>query len=71
MNLQKGKYIKVMSLCYNQKELMIHVAVEGEGEVVVGKSKVVCTTGWSVMQNTEREKKTGREGEDQYLFGKF
>lgn len=49
---------------------MIDVAVEGEGEVVVGKSKVVCTTGWSVMQNTEREK-TGREGEDQYLFGKF
>lgn len=36
MNMQKGRYIKIRDLCYNQKELLINMVMEGEGEVVVG-----------------------------------
>lgn len=40
MNMQKGRYIKIRDLCYNQKELLISMVIEGVGEVV----------GWLVMQ---------------------
>lgn len=36
MNMQKGRYIKIRDLCYNQKELLINMVMEGEGEVIVG-----------------------------------
>lgn len=36
MNMQKGRNIKIRDLCYNQKELLINMVMEGEGEVVVG-----------------------------------